>query len=313
MLAPICLFTYNRLAETKETVEALKKNLLASESHLLVFSDGAKNEQAQEKIKGVRQYLKTIEGFKSIQIFEASENKGLANSIISGVTNALEQYGKVIVLEDDLTTAPNFLNFMNQALDYYETIDVVQSINGFSPEIKKQNMFDVFYHTRTFPWGWATWKDRWDADIFSKEKIKKEISEDKTILMNLQNTCGSDITKMLLDSINDKNDSWYVRWVYAHFRKQTVGVYPKYALVNNSGFNENGTHCKAINPYKSVNDTDFRNKVQFNFNSQVRIDPIINKQFLRYFSKEYRVLIRLKLLLEKGGLKILLDDIKSKI
>ena len=54
MFASICLFTYNRLSETQQTVEALKCNYQVTESELFVFSDGHKYEQAQSKVETVR-------------------------------------------------------------------------------------------------------------------------------------------------------------------------------------------------------------------------------------------------------------------
>jgi len=47
-LAPIVLFTYNRPWHTRQTVEALKKNELAQDSELFIFSDGWKNEYNKE-------------------------------------------------------------------------------------------------------------------------------------------------------------------------------------------------------------------------------------------------------------------------
>jgi GT2 family glycosyltransferase len=113
-LSPIILFAYNRPEHTKKTVEALQKNKLAKDSLLYIFSDGPKREDDVPKIKKVRDYIKTIKGFKKVEIFESNKNKGLANSVISGVTKIINKYGEVIVLEDDLITSPNFLVYMNK-------------------------------------------------------------------------------------------------------------------------------------------------------------------------------------------------------
>ncbi|MGS0525317.1 hypothetical protein ACU8V7_09110 [Zobellia nedashkovskayae] len=147
MFAPICLFTYNRLSETRQTVEALQKNYLAKDSNLFIFSDGPKNESSSHKVNAVREYLKSIDGFKSITIYESIENKGLANSIISGVTQVIEKYGKVIVVEDDLVLSENFLSFMNKSLTYYKTIPKVFSISGFCLKITapKKFQYDMFF------------------------------------------------------------------------------------------------------------------------------------------------------------------------
>jgi len=80
-LAPIVLFTYKRLWHTKQTVEALQKNIYAEQSYLFIFSDGPKTEKDEPKVKEVRKYLKTIKGFKNIEIIERDKNWGLANNI----------------------------------------------------------------------------------------------------------------------------------------------------------------------------------------------------------------------------------------
>ena len=115
-LAPIVLFVYNRPDHTRQTVEALQKNELAIDSELFIYSDATKNENAEQKVNEVREYIKNINGFKKVTIVEREKNWGLANSIIDGVTKIVNEYGKIIVLEDDLVTSPYFLKFMNWAL-----------------------------------------------------------------------------------------------------------------------------------------------------------------------------------------------------
>src|SRR5687767_2507263 len=96
--APVLLFTYKRLDVLKKTVDALTDNYLVNETELFVFSDGPKNEIENEKIESIRNYIKTIGGFKNTYLIESSENKGLAKSIIDGVSQVFEKYDRVIVL-----------------------------------------------------------------------------------------------------------------------------------------------------------------------------------------------------------------------
>ena len=119
------MFTYNRPHHTFKTVEALKNNFLASESRLFIFSDGPKNNNSVLGVEKVRTYLKKIDGFKSIKIIERKKNLGLATSIIEGVTKIINEFGKIIVIEDDLVTSPFFLNYMNDALTIYKNDDQV--------------------------------------------------------------------------------------------------------------------------------------------------------------------------------------------
>lgn len=309
-ISPVCLFTYNRLTETKQTVEALQRNFLALESDLIIFSDGSNNENNLTKIQAVRQYIHTISGFKSVTIFESPDNKGLANSIISGVTQIIEKYGKVIVMEDDLISTPNFLEFMNRGLEFYKNDQNIQSINGYSLSID-QNEKNIYFQMRPFPWGWATWADRWNLELFDKMKIKKVIDSDRSVLKQFKKNCGHDISKMLLNSINNKNDSWYVRWTFNHFLNNKYSVFPKYCYIQNIGQNNKGTHCKGIGAYQSVLANEEKEIPKFD--SFELPDKIIMRFFLKYFTFHHKIMIRIKLLPTKAGRKILFEDIKIKM
>jgi GT2 family glycosyltransferase len=129
---PIALFVYNRPWHTQLTIEALQKNDLASKSELFIFSDGPKNESDVVNVQKVREYIRTVTGFKAITIIEKENNCGLAKSVISGVTEIVDKYGKIIVMEDDLVSSPGLLNFFNDGLDFYEDNLKIFSITGYN-------------------------------------------------------------------------------------------------------------------------------------------------------------------------------------
>jgi GT2 family glycosyltransferase len=130
-LAPIVLFVYNRLQHTRQTIDALRNNDLAKDSELFIYSDGAINKGAASEVNKVRHLIFGMSGFKKVTIIERDRNWGLAASIIDGVTQVIGQYGRVIVLEDDLVTSPYFLRYMNEALDLYQNEHQVISIVGY--------------------------------------------------------------------------------------------------------------------------------------------------------------------------------------
>ena len=99
-IAPIALFVYNRPQHVRYCIESLQKNFFADKSELFIFSDGAKDCGQEKNVRSVREYIRNIQGFKRLHIVEQPENKGLASNIISGVTDLVEKYGRVIVLED---------------------------------------------------------------------------------------------------------------------------------------------------------------------------------------------------------------------
>ena len=143
-LAPVILFTYNRPEHTKRTIEALAANELAAETDLYVFSDAAKKDADKGKVQEIRDYVKSVQGFRQVELTAREQNYGLAKNVIEGVTAIVNKYGKVIVLEDDLITNRYFLLFMNDGLDRYQNEQKVTGITGFS------HFGDTFYPRRAF-------------------------------------------------------------------------------------------------------------------------------------------------------------------
>lgn len=286
-LTPIVLFTYKRLDTLKQTVEALQQNYLAVDSDLYIFSDAAKGEQDAESVNNVRNYIKSVHGFKSITIYESQLNKGLATSIIEGVSQILKIHETVIVLEDDLVSTNNFLDFMNQSLLIYKNEKAVFSVSGFSFNLKTTDnyKYDTYFLNRGWSWGWATWQDRWDkidweiqdySEFIKNRKAQKNFSEG-----------GSDLNGMLKKQMNNDLDSWAIRWFYNQYKCKGLTVYPVKSKILNEGFGENATHTKgSARRYMPV--LDIENKRSFNFASKIEITEIAQRKFqikMGYFSR----------------------------
>tara|TARA_R110000850_G_scaffold162395_2_gene287062 strand:- start:1274 stop:2200 length:927 start_codon:yes stop_codon:yes gene_type:complete len=248
-LAPIILFTYNRPWHTRQTVEALQKNDLAEQSNLIIYSDAPKGQSESDSVSQVRQYLKGIKGFKSIKIVERSENWGLAKSIISGVTEVIEEYGKVIVLEDDIVTSPAFLGFMNQGLNYYKNNEKVWHVSGWSYPIESICKEDVYFWRVMNCWGWATWQDKWQyfqkdtdylIDTFSKKMIKDFDLNNSGIFWS-----------QVLDNKQGKIDTWAIYWYATIFLNQGLCLNPAQSYVRNIGLDGSGENCGLDNNLSS--------------------------------------------------------------
>jgi GR25 family glycosyltransferase involved in LPS biosynthesis len=240
-LAPIVLFTYNRLWHTQQTVEALQKNELAEESELFIYSDGGKDEKSWEMVKEVRQYLKTIGGFKNITIIEQERNLGLADSIISGVTKIIKEYGKIIVLEDDIVTSQYFLRFMNNALDFYEKKGKVWHISGWNYSLSNEKSNDTFLWRGMNCWGWATWADRWKYYKRNTTELIKSFSVADIYKFNFDGTHNS--WSQVIANYENKINTWAIYWYATIFCHDGLCLNPTLSFVKNIGFDGSGTHC----------------------------------------------------------------------
>ncbi|GHT75459.1 glycosyl transferase [Bacteroidia bacterium] len=288
-MAPIVLFVYNRPEATQKAIEALQSNLLASETELYIFSDAAKDETVKEKVIAVRKIIHSINGFKTITIIEAGENKGLANSVIDGVSVVLQKYGKAIVLEDDLITSPNFLSFMNQALDFYADNQQVISISGltFRVDVPKDYQYGVYYTHRMSSYGWGTWLDRWEA-------IDWNVNDYNSFKYNLKKNLqfmkgGEDLPRMLAAYMKGKINSWAIRFCYHQYKTGTYTVYPTQSKVDNIGFGKKGTNTVRQKKYDVI---DFAESCEtvFSFPDKVFINRHINKSFLRKYRTINRII-----------------------
>jgi len=161
-LAPIIVFTFNRLWHTRKTFEALLANEGAAQSDVTVYCDGARDEKDAEAVAEVRAYVKTISGFNSISIVERERNYGLAASIIDGVSQTVQKHERVIVLEDDMVSSKYFLRYMNEALDKYAEEDTVACVHGYCSPLQGA-LPDAFFLQGADCWGWATWARAWEG------------------------------------------------------------------------------------------------------------------------------------------------------
>ncbi len=252
--APIVLFVYNRPDHTKQTVEALQKNELAKESKLFIYSDAAKNEDAVAKVNEVREYIKTINGFKKVTIIEREKNWGLANSIIDGVTKIVNEYGKIIVLEDDLVTSPYFLKFMNEALEFYKDEEKVYSITGYSFTDDIQNIDSSYFLSITSSWSWATWAVKWKSFQRDKKALKEFVFKQSSNKSAFNFNDSYDYTSLAKWQLDENIDSWAIYWYFSVFQKNGLTLYPSKSLVHNIGFDGSGVHCAKTDMQKELND-----------------------------------------------------------
>ncbi len=248
-LAPIALFVYNRPKHTTQLLNSLKENSNAKNSELYIFSDAAKNENQRLNVQKVRLLITALKGFKNIVIKEQKTNKGLANSIIEGVSEVLKVYGKIIVLEDDLIVSPNFLEFMNKALNKYENTKTIFSISGYCPPAKMPLDFteDVFLYPRVSSWGWATWQNRWqlaDWQVSNFNEFCKSKSKQKAF-----NAAGQDRTPMLVKQQFGHINSWAIRFDYASFCQNKMTLYPSISKTQNNGADGSGEHVGSTNRF----------------------------------------------------------------
>ena len=279
VLAPIVVFTYNRPEHTQRTLNALLINPLANESDIIIYSDSARTANHNKAVDEVRSYLSELTGFRSIKVIHRDKNFGLAESIIQGVTEVLQQSEKVIVLEDDIVVSPYFLEYMNEALEQFVDDDRVISVHGYVYPVDIE-LPEAFFLPGADCWGWATWRRGWALFNSNGQYLLDELVR-RHLIQEFDYNGAYPFLNMLKEQIKGENDSWAVRWYASAFLANKLTLYPGRSLVNNIGNDSSGTHCVTSEDF----DVEL-SKTSINLkNVIVDVSPIALEAFEYYFKK----------------------------
>lgn len=308
-LAPILLFVYKRPVHTQKTLESLANNPLAKDSILYIYADAPKTGADAETIEGVRktrEVIKQKQWCKEVHIVEYEENQGIAPSMIRNVTETVDKYGKVIVLEDDIITAPCFLQYMNEALFLYENNKEVLHISGYAPVTTGADKLPDTYFLRNMGgWGWATWQDAWTKFNADLNFLHSELPKRKDFSKYDFDGASAHFDMLKKTRMGELVDVWDIQWYSSIFLNEGLCLLPKYSVTKNIGMDGSGDHC-AVSPEYDVNLAE-----------EIKVYPIEIKESARgydYWKRFYRygndssfckrVLLNIKSILKKIYFKL---------
>lgn len=283
--APIVLFVYNRSWHTQQTIDALKRNELAIESELIIYSDAPKNDADKQSVMDVRRYVNSINGFKQITVIEREQNLGLARSIIDGVTNVVSQHGKVIVLEDDLVTSRFFLRFMNEALSFYKNEEKVFHVSGYVYPIINENIESTFFLKPATCWGWGTWDRAWKYFIKDPDLYLRSFNKDMIYDFNLSGAYRY-FDQIKLNK-NGRINTWAIFWYASSYTNNALSLHPKSSFVQNIGHDGLGVNCTK----SSVFDVKVLDSYDVVFTQKICENIKARKAFECYFNGLKRSLL----------------------
>lgn len=285
--APVVVFVYNRPEHTQQTLDSLASNELAEKTDVFIFCDGVKENAApetKEKIELTRSVVKQKRNFKSLTISESQINKGLASSIISGVSSIINKYEKIIVLEDDIVTGRYFLTYMNTALELYKNEKKVWHITGWHNPTKRINMNGAFFYPLMDCWGWGTWIDRWSYFRKDPEEIVNKYSKNDIKKFNVDGLVPNKWNQVL-GNLNGRNNTWAIFWYEVILSKDGLCLAPSNSLVKNIGCDNSGVHGKTSEHFEIKNDINHR---IINFPETFVIDTKEFNLLKRDYKKRFR-------------------------
>lgn len=247
--APVVVFAFNRPAHLSKCLTALAADSFAARTKVFIMADGPRGEHDRGGVSAVRKLIDQPswkERFSGFEVRCSSVNRGLAASIIDGVAGILEDFDRVIVLEDDLVVADGFLEYMNDCLDLFKDKRKVASVTGYCPlaRIPDSYRYDVMAVPRMCSHGWGTWRERW-SEIDWTRRDYTEIWTNR-LLRNRMNATGEDQLYRLRRQVTGVIRTWAILFQAWLVLEDRYTIYPRRNMVKNIGFDGSGTHTRAV-------------------------------------------------------------------
>lgn len=246
--APVLIGTYTRLDHLKKTVDALAKNTLASETDLYIASDFAASEKDQSSVDNIRSYIKSISGFKSLNLILRPSNYGSYRNYTEATDFIFKTHDRIIIMEDDIVTGVGFLEFINDGLDLYGVDSNVFCVTGYMwPNIK----IDIDSDTVLLPiyngWGSAFHRENYKKIVSGKHVAQRVV---KSFILFLRvNMIIPGIAPLVFEMAKGRLAAWDIDcFLYVVENKKCV-LLPKKSLVKNIGFDGTGLRCGVDNAF----------------------------------------------------------------
>ncbi len=303
-VAPIVIFAYKRPFHLQRLLRSLSRNEESKHSNLFIFVDGPRGHSDLDNVKATQNVASACVGFRSKRLFFSDVNKGLGTSIRDGISEVLNDYEEVIVLEDDLEVSCSFLRFMNTGLSRYRSEPRVAGLHGFVFPFDAP-MENPFFIRGADCLGWATWKDRWESVSWDARELLRDISEQHLIgCFNLDG--AHSYSTALKNEIKDGFHSWAIYWHSSMFSQGRLTLFPPQSLVVYGGADGSGTHAVGRPDFWT---TELQDNYSFTFPDEISESKVAREQLIRHHRKFFpnlpihkRVIRKIRFLSNNSGL-----------
>lgn len=241
--APVAVFVYQRPAEARTVLSSLLANPEAARSRIFVFSDGPRGEADRANVVATRKAAREFAA-ENVTFVEREQNLGLARSIIDGVSRLTREFGRAIVLEDDLTVSRTFLAYMNAALERYADDPAVWHVSGYMYPVELDAGADAVFLPFISSTGWGTWERAW-SNFDPAARGYDALRADRVLRRRFDLDGSWRFFRMLERQRAGVVDSWAIRWYLSLFMSGALALYPTRSLVTIGGFGAGASNTRT--------------------------------------------------------------------
>lgn len=145
------------------------------------------------------------------------ENHGLVRSVLTTVKEELEDNDHIVLLEDDCVPHKQFFQFVCDSLKKHKDNEQISTVCG------------TITRCRFNPWGWATWKHKWNYQYLSDKEVLEISNLDEELRQFIKN-----------NSIEES--IWSLSWLAYQYANNCTALYPERNLIKNIGIDDSGVH-----------------------------------------------------------------------
>jgi len=222
-----------------ESLRFIKPGLIL----LAVDGPGVNRSNDVELVRQTQDLVNEITWDASIRTRFRDTNLGIRRAVVDAVTWANSEYGRVIVLEDDVRVGPQLLEFLNHNLSEHQENTRIAHVNGYNL-VPKEYLSNPDHASRLsiYPesYAWATWERAWkkyDDNLTWAKKVS---------VQDLKKICGSTVGALrwkqnFSDADAGRIDTWAYRWLATIWENKFNVISPNENISRYTG-RENGTH-----------------------------------------------------------------------
>lgn len=288
--APVIIPTLNRYEHFVRLIESLKRNPWAKYTPLYISVDYPPAEKYMSGWKVITEYLKNedFSCFAEMNVFYQEKNLGSIVSVDFLREQVWKKYDRWIYTDDDIEFSPNFLEYINKCLDYYEDDEEVVAVSGYSYPIQwkvSEGATCLKQNINCSMWGTGFWKKKYDIMF---ERVKRG---------DYVNQLGRVINERLYDNMLDVAKMAYFGVACTPWRYRKTGynrlccdfvvryylaIYGNYVISpvisksRNYGFDGSGVCCDMIQ------DSSGNTALNYNYRNQ----PIDEKETFELFADQ---------------------------
>ena len=292
--APVVMIGYSRQQTLELSLQNLSRCFDVADRDISLFLDAPYKPEHQQLTDALYVCACALKEkmLPHLRIVRRERNYGVPGNLISAVSETLNLYGRIIFFEDDVLVSRTFLRFMDEALEFYEKDKRIWCINGNSGpyvRIHRDYPYDVYLTPRNLPWGWATWKDRWEAVDFTIRDWPEKAQDTEFVRKVV--AAGEELLPLLNGIYAGRVRTWDVQCTYYMLKHGLFSIEPKYRLTKTIGLGtKDAVNCRAGNAsIECMKYYNFAPRLQ----SELCVDNQIMKSFCHAWSENKRVFWRL--------------------